>query len=50
MKLNNRMKTEYKTPTCDVLSVEILHTLCVSGFEVTTEDYIINNPDKEIDW
>ena len=43
------MKTEYKTPTCDVLSVAILLPLCVSGFEVTTDDYI-NNTENEIKW
>ena len=44
------METVYKTPTCDVLSVEILLPLCGSVFEVTTDDYIINDPKKDIDW
>lgn len=44
------MKTEYKTPTCDVLSVEILLPLCGSVFEVTTDDYIIDDTKEEIKW
>jgi len=44
------MKTLYESPTCSLLSVETQLPLCVSGFEVTTDDYIINDPENTIKW
>lgn len=44
------MKTLYESPTCSLLSVETLLPLCVSGFDVTTDDYIINDPENTIKW